>query len=223
MKLRTRATIGIGVGLLFSIIAAGTLAIAMVVPGGVALAAHDGFFGDEVCRDVQLEAQAAVAAGGPYKNHGQEVQTAANVVSPREEAGDIDADCASCIMHQFARGDDPQLACGPDRIPDVPECEAATCQTFITCNAGGNCGNDGVCVNTDATQSGGTCVAGSTPCAGLTACPGGTSECAAGSICAFQTCCGAPVCVPPEAFCFAAGAASAAAASATDGSSIGNE
>jgi len=203
MKLHLVAPIG--VGLLFSIIAVAALSTVMVTSSGGALAADDGYFGDQACREVQLDAQAAVAAGGPYKNHGRLVSTAANVVSPAEEAGYIDEDCASCIMHQFARGDDPQLPCGPDvpEPPDVPECSPATCETFTACNAGGNCGDDGVCVQTDATASGGTCVAGSTPCDGLNLCPNGTSDCAAGEICAVQTCCGNPVCVPPAAFCFA--------------------
>ena len=55
------------------------------------------------CQVVQDEAQAAVVAGVPYKNHGQLVRTAANVVSPHEEVGAISEECASCIMNQFAR------------------------------------------------------------------------------------------------------------------------
>jgi hypothetical protein len=55
------------------------------------------------CLAVQLAAQAAVAGGGPYRNHGQLVSTAAHVVSPAEEAGEITEECASCIMNQFAR------------------------------------------------------------------------------------------------------------------------
>jgi hypothetical protein len=55
------------------------------------------------CRRVQLEAQAAVLAGAPYRNHGGMVSTAAKVVSAAVAAGRIDEDCASCIVNQFAR------------------------------------------------------------------------------------------------------------------------
>jgi len=55
------------------------------------------------CRRVQLAAQAAVQAGGPFKNHGQMVSTVARVVGAAVEAGRIDEDCASCIVQQFAQ------------------------------------------------------------------------------------------------------------------------
>lgn len=55
------------------------------------------------CRRVQLEAQAAVQAGAPYRNHGQMVSTAARIVGRAVDAGRIDEDCASCIVSQFAR------------------------------------------------------------------------------------------------------------------------
>ena len=54
------------------------------------------------CRAVQIDAQAAVEAGAPYRNHGQLVRTAAHVVSEAEETGEITEECASCIMNQFA-------------------------------------------------------------------------------------------------------------------------
>jgi hypothetical protein len=63
-----------------------------------------GDVGSAECRAVQLDAQAAVASGGPYKNKGQLVKTAAKVVGAAEEAGEITDACADCIMDQFARG-----------------------------------------------------------------------------------------------------------------------
>jgi hypothetical protein len=72
----------------------------------------------------------------------------------------------------------------------APECQGATCATFIPCSSGNP---DCVCVSTD---EGGFCIPGSTQCAGLPLCPGGTSaECPAGTVCAVGTCCGQPVCV----------------------------
>ena len=68
------------------------------------------------CGDIQSDAQTAVSSGGPYKNHGKLVSTAAQVVSPAEEGGQITAECSSCIMNQFARKIPikDQEACGPD-------------------------------------------------------------------------------------------------------------
>jgi len=60
--------------------------------------------GSPECLMVQLDAQAAVTAGGPYLRHGHLVRTAAAVVDAAVVAGDIDEECASCIMNQFARG-----------------------------------------------------------------------------------------------------------------------
>ncbi len=71
------------------------------------------------CGEVQVAAQDAVAAGGLYRNHGQLVRTAANVVSPSLEAGDITEECSSCIINQFARRIpiEEQEPCG-----DVSDC-----------------------------------------------------------------------------------------------------
>jgi hypothetical protein len=73
-----------------------------------------GDVGSPECGSAQLAAQNAVASGGPYKNHGQLVSTAATVVSPLDEAGTITDECASCIMNQFARSIpiDQQKPCG---------------------------------------------------------------------------------------------------------------
>lgn len=64
-------------------------------------------FGQDVgslfCGQVQAEAQDAVESGGDYRNHGQMVKTAANVVSPYSESGAISEECSSCIVHQFAK------------------------------------------------------------------------------------------------------------------------
>jgi len=59
--------------------------------------------GSPLCAQVQADAQDAVVSGGPYKNHGQMVRTAAHVVSDYEEAGMITEECSSCIVSQFAR------------------------------------------------------------------------------------------------------------------------
>jgi hypothetical protein len=94
-----------------------------------------GDVGSTACREVQLEAQAAVTSGGPYTNHGQLVATAARVVSAAEEAEEITEECASCIVTQFAQGIaiDAQETCGP------------------TCTFGGTggCCSDMRCVATD--------------------------------------------------------------------------
>lgn len=106
-------------------------------------------------------------------------------------------------------------------IPVNPECAAAACGTFTTCNAGGNCGDAGVCVSIF--EGGGTCAYGPTPCSDLTACPGGSSECATGEVCAQNTCCSGNVCVPgPYELCFAAGQGGSIPPAATGtGPSIG--
>ena len=78
------------------------------------------------CRQVQLEAQQAVvdliASGGHIHPktgkiiHGRIVSTAAKVVSPYVlETEEITAECASCIMNQFARRIpiEEQEPCGP--------------------------------------------------------------------------------------------------------------
>jgi len=194
--MKRRHLVGAGIGLLIAI-------IAVVGLSSVILGQEPGDVGSRECRVVQLEGQDAVTAGGPYKNHGQMVRTAANVVSPYEEAMDITEECASCIMNQFARSIpiDEQEACGPD-APFLPECEGATCETFISCNVGGNCGDLGVCGSVY--EGSGVCVDGSTPCAGLTECPNGTGDCAVGELCFVESCCVVNVCVPPEAFCWPA-------------------
>ena len=91
------------IGLLFAL----TSPAAATTPGDV---------GTLECRAVQLEAQEAVSSGGPYKNNGQLVKTAAAVVSPAEESGEITAACSSCIMNQFGRKVpiEDQETCGPD-------------------------------------------------------------------------------------------------------------
>ena len=184
----------VGISLAISLVAILALSAALVLAQDV---------GSGECRTVQLEAQEAAGDPADYKNHGKWVSTAARVVSPYTEDGTITEECSSCIINQFARRIPiaEQEACGPD-VPDLPECAPASCGNFIPCTEGGNCGSEGVCVQTDATPSGGTCVNGLTPCPGLAPCAS-TADCALGAICAFETCCGDPVCVPPEAFCWA--------------------
>jgi hypothetical protein len=70
---------------------------------------------EAACREAQLEAQSTVQVGNPYKNHGQMVRTAANLVSEYEHAGMITEECSSCIMSQFGRD-----------IPIFPSCDDAS-------------------------------------------------------------------------------------------------
>ena len=100
--------------------------------------------GSPECLMVQLDAQAAVTAGGPYLRHGHLVRTAAAVVDAAVVAGDIDEECASCIMNQFARGIPiaEQTACGEEAC-EVCEGDFCADQTecgedcFNLCPAGG--------------------------------------------------------------------------------------
>jgi hypothetical protein len=91
-------------------------------PGGV---------GSVECLRVQQAAQAAVLAGLPYSNHGQLVSTAAHVVSDAEDAGTIDAECASCIVNQFARRIpiEDQTPCGEETrvVADLLGPETGAC------------------------------------------------------------------------------------------------
>jgi len=55
------------------------------------------------CGMAQLIVQEAVASGGPYRNHGQMVKTAAHAANPYLYEGAISEECHSCIVSQFAR------------------------------------------------------------------------------------------------------------------------
>ena len=79
-----------------------------------------------------------------------------------------DADCAA--MEGIFNVD---ISCASG-ICDAPECEGATCETFIPCEGNEAC----VCVTTS--TGGGVCVIGATPCAGLLLCPDG--DCPPGSV-----------------------------------------
>jgi len=164
---------------------------------------------DAACREAQLAVQAAVGDENPaiYKNHGAYVAAATAAANPFLESGQIDAECHSCIINQFARRIPiaQQTPCGPDS-PN-PECQGASCGTFQACNLPNSC-TDPVCATTS--EGGGLCVEGTTGCSGLTLCPGGTSDCPAGSICVVNTCCVDPVCIPPDAFCQASDGAAPA-------------
>lgn len=155
---------------------------------------------DAACRQAQLAVQAQVGDFDPavYKNHGAWVSAAAAAANVFLYSGQIDEECHSCIVSQFARRIPiaDQTPCGSDS-PN-PECEGADCATFLPCNLPNSCTSP-VCATT--AEGGGLCVEGTTPCAGLVLCPGGTSDCPAGSICLVNTCCGDPVCVPPDTFC----------------------
>jgi len=94
-----------------------------------------GDVGTAECREVQLEAQNAVVADGPYTSNRQVVRTAARVVRPAAASGEITTACASCILEPFVRqiAIDNQEACGP------------SCDFTCTCTPGpcGNCGVGG--------------------------------------------------------------------------------
>ena len=59
--------------------------------------------GTSACGLVQASAQSAVDFGGPYRNHGRMVRTAARTVSEYVAAGIITDECSSCIVRQFAK------------------------------------------------------------------------------------------------------------------------
>lgn len=100
---------------------------------------------------------------------------------------------ADCAVGLFCNG----CLCVEEQ---APECDGATCETFIPCNPGSSCQNP-VCATTDA---GGVCVEGTTGCAGLAPCTT-TADCTgAGDLCAVGTCCGGGVCVPTSIHCEAA-------------------
>jgi len=184
-------------GVTFGIVIAVMLVV--TIPG-VILAQAPGDVGTPECRAVQLEAQAAVDGGGPYKNHGKMVSTAAKLVSPYVEDGTVTEECSSCIINQFARRIpiDEQEACGPD-MSYVCE-DPGVCPDFTRCNEGGNCGSaGGYCFTVY--EGGGIC-ARSLFCSGLTACPDGTGDCGVGETCLVDTCCTGNICYPEEALCY---------------------
>jgi len=152
-----------------------------------AWAAEPGDVGSAECLNVQLEAQEAVERGGPYKNHGQMVSTAAKVVSEYvciEEV--ITYECASCIMNQFARRIpiDQQEPCGFDF-----SCEAQSCGNYTW-----DC-NPARCVCFELAEGGGVCI-NNFLCAPAEDCPNGTSDCPEGKVCTVNTCCETPKCAP---------------------------
>jgi hypothetical protein len=171
------------------------LAIALL-GGSVVNAQHDGVIQDAVCRSVQLEAQAAVQAGSPYRNKGQLMKAATRVVDAAERAGIIDAACSSCILSQFARGVliEDQSACGPD---SVEPCDSSTCENPAPCPNPTGC-VEGICVISTEGES--FCIERATPCAELQPCSG-TGDCPPGWTCALLPCCDRPVCVPIGARC----------------------
>ncbi|HJZ04721.1 MAG TPA: hypothetical protein VJ327_02570 [Patescibacteria group bacterium] len=150
--------------------------------------------GSPECLAVQQAAQDAVEAGGPYKNHGQLVKTAAHVVDAAVVVGDIDEECASCIMNQFARGIPiaEQTACGSE---SEDECfkEAPCSDAEICTTAGDSC--EGACFFTAAGNT--RCFTGEFGCQ-EPACTT-DADCDVDFACS-DTCCGlqcAPLCGPP--------------------------
>jgi hypothetical protein len=175
---------------------------------------------DDACGDAQLSVQAQVGDVDSYSNHGQLMKAVAEAANVFLNSGEIDAECHSCIVSQYARrvAVADQTSCGPE-APN-PECTGADCSTFLPCNEPNSC-SDPVCVTT--ADGLGACVEGATGCAGLSLCPGGAADCPAGYICAVNTCCVDPVCVPPSAFCEAGSTAPFSAAQpVTTGPTIAN-
>ncbi len=155
----------------------------VTAPPGWAQPAGD--VGSAECGQVQLAAQTAVGGGGPYKNRGQVVRTAANVVSPAAAAGTITKACASCIMNQFARGipvaqQQPcGVLCGDGIVqgseqcdPPGSTCDAAgrICAGDCTCPAP-FCGDNIVDPGEDCDPPDSTCDADGRICAGDCTCP----------------------------------------------------
>ena len=62
-----------------------------------------GDVGSVECLTVQQATQTAVDEGGPYKNPGALVKTAAQAANPYLYDGTITEECHSCIVSQFAR------------------------------------------------------------------------------------------------------------------------
>jgi hypothetical protein len=99
-----------------------------------------------------------------------------------------------------------------------PECEGATCTTFVPCNEPNACAAP-VCGTT--TEDGGVCVEGTTLCEGLADCMV-SADCGEGSFCVKDSCCLRDVCISPEHFCETnSGASSSAASEAADGLTFG--
>lgn len=165
--------------------------------------------GSPQCGEAQNACFAAIAGGEPFKNHGKKVSACARA----SESPNITEECHSCIVSQVARRDEEVTNCGPES-PD-PECEPATCDTFIPCENPGEC-NSPVCGSIVA--GGGACVEGAARCASLTPCPNGNSDCTDG-LCFKDSCCGQPVCQPFSNFCNQGG--SGLAATSTEGAADG--
>jgi cysteine-rich repeat protein len=100
--------------------------------------------GTKICRDVQLLAQATAGEEEDWRNHGGRVSAASDVVKPLKKSGVITPECASCIMHQFARkiAIDDQELCGPDRI-----CGDGELDPSEECDDGNNVDGDGCDAN----------------------------------------------------------------------------
>ena len=72
--------------------------------------------GSAECRRVQLAAYDMVENQGPYKNHGQVMETVNLLVAEKIQNRTISGRCAACIREQFAQQIPPehQKACGLD-------------------------------------------------------------------------------------------------------------
>jgi hypothetical protein len=105
------------------------LQLASIERGGV---------GTVECLRVQRAAQAAVQALPAGANQGQRVSTAAHVAAAALGAHEIDGECASCIITQFAHlvpideqtpcGEEPEMV-APLRGPEIDACDGAAVGT----------------------------------------------------------------------------------------------
>jgi hypothetical protein len=117
--------------------------LAAFLPQAYAQGHHD--VDDPFCRELQLQVQEAVGDedAGMYRNHGEYMRAVANMVDPYVQSGEIDEECASCIVSQFARRVPiaDQMPCGPEGIvknllgPEVDGCDGPEVGT-VTFNPG---------------------------------------------------------------------------------------
>ena len=107
-----------------------------------ALAQVAGDLGTFECRAVQTGAQTAVTNGGPYRNHGMLVRTAAKIVDTALAGSTITESCSSCIVRQFARSTPVALQepCGADAVCGDGICTIG--EDFYSCPT--DCGGDTV-------------------------------------------------------------------------------
>ena len=172
--------------------------------------------GTQACGDAQEAAQEAVGAGGPFKNKGQTIKAAANVVGPLADSEDITEDCAGCILNKFAKGVgiEDQDSCGSAGEPDPGFCnnvanleESCGTPDFPRCNVSLACPNGGVCfpIVGASPPNIGFCNLGNWACANYSNCPNGEEDCNEGEFCVESCCPNSPngrKCLTADLQCF---------------------